>query len=157
MRCCSTFGAMKPRTLTMNLSVVIAGAALLVGAGDAPTEHAVRAAIERSLPFVQSEGERWIAEKKCVTCHQVPFMVWALNAAAGRGIELDASKRKECGSWAVEWKNMATKEDLEKGEQHTLARHTDPVAQLLLGRDSRYRTPLTLALSQGEREQTTWS
>src|SRR3954470_18282634 len=103
----------------------------LAFAADPPaTEGPVRAAIARSLPFIQAEGERWIAEKKCVTCHQVPFMVWALNAAAGRGIELDASKRKECGSWAVEWKNMATKEDLEKGEQHTLARHTDPVAQL---------------------------
>src|SRR5205823_7019834 len=57
-----------------------------------------------------------------------------LNAAAERGMELDRQKREECGSWAIEWKNMATKEDLEKGEQHTLARHTDPVAQLLLGR-----------------------
>src|SRR3954463_13430761 len=134
MRCCSTFGAMKPRTLTMNLSVVIAGAALLLGAGDAPTEPAVRAAIERSLPFVQAEGERWIAEKKCVTCHQVPFMVWALNAAANRGLVLDEQKRADCNSWAVDWKNMATKEDLEKGQEHTLARHNDPVAQLLLAR-----------------------
>src|SRR5437764_888688 len=118
----------------MNLGVAIAGAWLLIGVGDAPSDEQVRAAVERSLPFVMAEGEKWIAEKKCVTCHQVPFMVWALNAAAERGIELDRPKREACGSWAVEWKNMATKEDLEQGEEHTLARHTDPVAQLLLGR-----------------------
>jgi squalene-hopene/tetraprenyl-beta-curcumene cyclase len=118
----------------MNLGIAIAGAWLLIGAGDAPSEMEVRAAVERSLPFVMAEGEKWIAEKKCLTCHQVPFMVWALNAAAERGIELDRQKREECSAWAVTWKNMATKEDVEKGEEHTLARHSDPVAQLLLAR-----------------------
>src|SRR5262245_5885309 len=118
----------------MNLGVVAAGIWLALAAVDAPREEQVRAAVERSLPFVVAEGERWIAEKKCVTCHQVPFMVWSLNAAAERGIELDRQKRDECNLWAVEWKNMATKEDLEKGEEHTLARHSDPVAQLLLAR-----------------------
>src|SRR5438876_5030797 len=112
----------------MNMSLVVIGAWVFVAVGDAPTEEQASAAVERSLPFVVAEGERWIAEKKCVTCHQVPFMVWALNAAAERGIELDRQKRDECSSWAVEWKNMATKEDLEQGERHTLARHTDPVA-----------------------------
>src|SRR5438477_9795104 len=112
----------------MNLGAAVAGAWLLIGVGEAPSDEQVRVAVERSLPFVQAEGERWITEKKCVTCHQVPFMVWALNAAAERGVELDQQKRNECSSWAVDWKNMATKEDLETGEPHTLARHNDPVA-----------------------------
>src|SRR6187455_3479550 len=99
-------------------------------------DDAVRAAIERSLPFIQTEGQKWIDEKKCVTCHQVPFMVWSLNAAADRGIVLDERKRADCSSWALDWKHMATKEDLEQGEEQTLARHNDPVAQLLLGRSA---------------------
>ncbi len=136
----------------MNLAVAIVGAWLLIGGGEAPSEAAVRAAVEKSLPFVIAEGEKWIAEKKCVTCHQVPFMVWSLNAAAERGIELDRQKREQFSSWAVNWKNMATKEDLERGEGHTLARHSDPVAQLLLARGSD-RSTLTLALSQREREK----
>src|SRR5262245_60258933 len=107
---------------------------LLLAAGDAPTDETARATIERSLPFIQAEGQKWIDEKKCVTCHQVPFMVWSLNAAADRGIVLDEQKRSDCGSWAIDWKHMATKEDLEKGEEHALVRHNDPVAQLLLGR-----------------------
>jgi hypothetical protein len=146
----------------MQLSVSFAAVSLLLASDAAPTDGQVRVAIERSLPFVQAEGDRWIAEKKCVTCHQVPFMVWALNAAADRGIELDRQKRNECGSWAIDWKNMATKEDLDQGEEHTLARHTEAVAQLLLGRsraDVRHATTpntLSLALSQGEREQAMW-
>ncbi len=110
---------------------------LLLAAGDAPTDQMVRATIERSLPFIQTEGQKWIDEKKCVTCHQVPFMVWSLNAAAERGIVLDEQKRADCNSWALDWKHMATKEDLEKGEEPTLARHNDPVAQLLLARSTK--------------------
>src|SRR5262245_2315865 len=100
---------------------------LALAAEPVAADEPVRAAIQRSLPFVQAEGDRWISEKKCVTCHQVPFMVWALNSAAERGIELDRQKRDECDAWARDWKNMASKEDLEKGEQHTLARSNDPV------------------------------
>src|SRR5689334_24952053 len=118
----------------MHLSAVFVTTCLMIAAGNSPSDEAVRTTIERSLPFIQAEGRRWIDEKKCVTCHQVPFMVWSLNAAAERGMELDRQKREACSAWAASWKNMATKEDLEQGEQHTLARHTDPVAQLLLAR-----------------------
>ena len=76
--------------------------------------------MERSLPFIDAEGQRWIEEKKCVTCHQVPFMVWSLNAAADRGLVLDRQKLAECSQWALDWTHMATKEDLPKGEEHTL-------------------------------------
>src|SRR4029079_108386 len=145
----------------MNLGIAIVGAWLMLSADNAPGEEQVRAVIERSLPFVMEEGERWIAEKKCVTCHQVPFMVWALNAAADRGIDLDRQKRNECGTWALTWKNMATKEDLEKGEQHTLARHSDPVAQLLLARGNRGESakwPALFAerLAAGQQEGGSW-
>jgi squalene-hopene/tetraprenyl-beta-curcumene cyclase len=112
---------------------------LLLTAGDSPTDAAVRATIERSLPFIQREGQEWIDEKKCVTCHQAPFTVWSLNAAADRGIVLDEQRRADCGAWAIDWKHMATKEDLDKGEEHTLERHNDPAAQLMLGRSVKER------------------
>src|ERR1051325_9810772 len=112
----------------------VAYSVLLLAADASLPFDDVRTVIERSLPFIEAEGQRWIDEKKCVTCHQVPFMVWSLNAAADRGIVHDRQKLTDCGGWAVDWKHLATKEDLEKGEQHTLARHHDPVTQLLLGR-----------------------
>src|SRR5947199_1096149 len=99
----------------------------LLSADQPANDEAVREAVERSLPFIQAEGERWIEEKKCVTCHQIPFMVWSLNAAADRGLMLDRQKLAGYRQWATDWKHMATKEDLENGEQATLTRHVDPV------------------------------
>jgi len=120
----------------MSLALTIIGCGLLLAAGPPSADEQVRAAIQRSLPFIETEGQRWIEEKKCVTCHQVPFMVWSLNAAAERGIIHDRQRLADCSTWTRDWKNLATKEDLEKGEQHTLSRHHDPVTQLLLGRDA---------------------
>jgi squalene-hopene/tetraprenyl-beta-curcumene cyclase len=145
----------------MHLSLLLIGS--LLAADSHPTDDQVRAVIERSLPFIQGEGQRWIDEKKCVTCHQVPFMVWSLNAAADRGIVLDREKLADCSTWATDWQHMATKEDLEKGEQQTLARHNDPVAQLLLGRSVRDREssatwPALFAerLAAGQQDDGSW-
>ncbi len=38
-----------------------------------PTDSEVRAAVERSLPFVVRGGTVWMKERQCVSCHQVPF------------------------------------------------------------------------------------
>jgi squalene-hopene/tetraprenyl-beta-curcumene cyclase len=147
----------------MHVTLTILSSCLLFTAGEPPADDSVRATIERSLPFIQTEGQQWIEEKKCVTCHQVPFMVWSLNAAAGRGIVLDEQKRADCGAWAVDWKNMATKEDLEKGEEHTLARHNDPVAQLLLARlansredDEKWPAMFAERLAAGQQKDGSW-
>ena len=58
---------------------------------------------------------------------------------------------------------MATKEDLEKGEGYTLARHNDPVAQLLLARSVKEReSPAAWAklfagrLAAGQQEDGSW-
>jgi squalene-hopene/tetraprenyl-beta-curcumene cyclase len=119
----------------MYLSLALIGSSLLVSAEPLPTDGQVRAIIDRAVPFILAEGQKWIDEKKCVTCHQVPFMVWSLNAAADRGIAVDRARLSDCGSWAVDWKNMATKAQLEKGDsKETLTQSPDAVSQLLLGR-----------------------
>src|SRR5262245_41288222 len=121
----------------MYQNVALVAWSLLLAADQPPSDGEVRAAVERSLPFVQVEGQRWIDDKKCVTCHQVPFMVWALNAAADRGLAVDRQKLSDWRTWATDWKHMATKEQLEQGEQATLSKHHDSVAQMLLGRSMR--------------------
>ena len=60
----------------------------------------VRRAVERSLPFVEKSSATWRSERKCVTCHQVPFAVWALNEAKSRGVEVDEPKLDDMMSWA---------------------------------------------------------
>jgi squalene-hopene/tetraprenyl-beta-curcumene cyclase len=108
--------------------------ALLFAADPAAAADQVRATVQRSLPFIQTEGQRWIDDKKCVSCHQVPFMVWALNAAADRGFDVEQQKRQDCGEFATDWKNIVPKTLHDKGERPGLAGQPDAVYQLLLGR-----------------------
>lgn len=136
-------------------------AALLGGSDPSVDDTAVRAAVTRSLPFIEAEGVRWIEQKKCLTCHQVPFMVWSLNAAAGRGIEVDPQKLRDWNIWAHDWRHMATTEQLELGEEATLQAHPDEVAQLLLGaspdhHDSAQGTAFANALRQSQQPEGYW-
>ena len=48
------------------------------------TEEEVRQAIERSLPYLAREGESWMEERGCVSCHHVPLMIWSHNEAQAR-------------------------------------------------------------------------
>jgi hypothetical protein len=73
----------------------------------------VRRAVERSLPFVEKSSATWRSERKCVSCHQVPFAIWALNEAKSRGVAVDAAKLNDMTAWAFNF--CATNED--KGER----------------------------------------
>src|SRR5262245_64337960 len=105
----------------MDLGLAFLTAAMLVVPAQSSTDDQVRQTIERSLPFIQTEGQRWMDDKKCVTCHQVPFMVWSLNAAADRGFAIDREKLQAWRTWATDWQHMANKQQLEQGERPTLA------------------------------------
>jgi len=149
--------------MKMRRRVLLCAIGLLLAAGQCPAEDAVRAAIERALPFVDREGQRWIEEKKCVTCHQVPFMVWALNAASDRGLSVDRKKLAEQRAWATDWQHMANKTQLEQGLNFTLSNHPDAVAQLLLGRSAEDRDaaaawPALFAarLAAGQQDDGSW-
>lgn len=73
--------------------LLLLAAALPAAAGDAPPAEAdVRAAIERSLPWLQAEGVKWLDEKKCISCHHGPFMLRTLHEARLRGLAVDADK-----------------------------------------------------------------
>jgi hypothetical protein len=137
--------------------------ALFFAADPASAADQVRATVQRSLPFIQAEGQRWIDDKKCVSCHQVPFMVWSLNAAADRGFEVDRQKLQECGVFATVWKNIVPKTLHDKGEQPGLAGQPDAVYQLLLGRSVQDRkaaaswpTLFAECLAAGQQDDGSW-
>lgn len=67
-----------------------------------PNSETVAQAIRRSLPFLQDDGEAWLEGrlplqdgKGCVSCHQVPFGVWALEEAERAGITFDAARKAD--------------------------------------------------------------
>ena len=90
----------------------------------------VRAAIERGLAFVAQRGADWIAERECVTCHQVPSMLWSLNDARARGYKLDSAKLDESSDFAFQYCVESKTKD-KQPDGHGMS----TVAQMLLGRD----------------------
>src|SRR5437879_4934433 len=68
-----------------------------------PSPEQVRAAVEKSLPFLQKSSAAWRQERKCVTCHQVPFTVWSLNEAKVRGLAVDQEKLDDLTNWSLDF------------------------------------------------------
>jgi hypothetical protein len=56
---------------------IIVFAATLSGAheSDLHAVEEVRAAIQRSIPYIEEKGVWWIETKKCVSCHRVGTML----------------------------------------------------------------------------------
>ena len=96
--------------------------------------HTVKATVERALPYLARAGEAWIEKRKCVSCHQVPFMLWSLSAADAQGYPIDRSRLKKWAAWSTEVRNFvkpAQKPDVELAS--TLAANIDTLNALLLG------------------------
>ena len=106
-----------------------------VKAGDNNVElRSVKDAVTQSLPFIIEEGQLWMDEKDCVSCHQIPFMVWALNSAGEKGFDIDAQKLESWNSWPTAWQKMVNPKNRDDAnETESLARANDAIAQLLLG------------------------
>ena len=67
---------------------------------EATANHA-RAAVQRSLPYLEKVGTAWMTEKKCNSCHVVTFLVWSHHEALAHGIEVDRKKLSEWVQWSL--------------------------------------------------------
>lgn len=61
----------------------------------------VRAAVERSLPFLEKEGLAWIEKRGCNSCHVVPFLLWSHEEARAKGIPVDLKKLAGWKEWST--------------------------------------------------------
>ena len=59
-------------------------------------------AVQRAVPFLMSEGAKWIEEKKCISCHMVPFMLWSLTEAEAAGAEVPDDEFRERTQWSLD-------------------------------------------------------
>jgi len=107
--------------------------ALLTGLGWPLHGGEGREVVKRSLPFLEKEGVAWMEDRGCVSCHQVPSMLWSLNGAARAGFEVDHGKLAKWWEWSLDWKNWVDpKRKVE--EPKAIADNVDTIAKLLLGR-----------------------
>lgn len=64
-------------------------------------EAQLRAAITKGLGFLAKDGDRWMDERDCTSCHHMPALLWSHREAAERGFAID---QKKFGEW-LEWVN----------------------------------------------------
>jgi squalene-hopene/tetraprenyl-beta-curcumene cyclase len=124
---------------TLYATAIVAGLAVSTAAAEPilQADDQVRAVVEQALPFIQREGADWIEQRNCVSCHQVPFMIWSLNRAADHGLDVDKDQLERWSDWSTDWRHFspaeADEEDAEAAEK-ALASNGDVLYQLLLGR-----------------------
>src|SRR5215475_1952986 len=63
------------------------------------SDAAVREAVSRSLPFLEKEGVAWMKDRRCMSCHHVPFLLWSHRSAQAQGFTVDAQKLAEWDEW----------------------------------------------------------
>lgn len=102
------------QTSLLFLALTVPGAEVGPRPREVPSpERQARAAAEKSLPFLEKSSAAWRADRKCVTCHQVPFTIWALNEGKAKGLPVDAAKLDDLTRWSFDF--CATNEN--KGEK----------------------------------------
>lgn len=117
--------------------VMIAGSFQLPGIAaepappPAPSPSGPKAIAARSLSFLREKGQEWIDDRGCVSCHQVPSMLWSLHRAAQSGLPVEAKHLDETSKWSVDWKNWNQSGDKD-GLQKVAAANTATMANLLL-------------------------
>ncbi len=66
-----------------------------------PAKPTSKSAVDRAVAYVIAKGDAWIGEKKCVSCHMVPGMVWSLTDAEAAGHRLPPEKMKSLSRWSL--------------------------------------------------------
>src|SRR3954465_6157708 len=89
------------KVLPLFLSLLLADGASGSAAPPSATPMEVRAAVQRSLPYIEKVGTAWMRERRCNSCHTVTFMIWSHNEAAARGVEGDRAKLTEWTNWSL--------------------------------------------------------
>lgn len=85
----------------MNSLFLFTAALLGAPADSSPTPADARQAVERSLPYLMKSSAAWRDNRKCVTCHQVPFTLWPLHDGKARGLKVDEKFTADLTAWAL--------------------------------------------------------
>lgn len=147
--------------------LVLVGAFLVLVCGQVPaSEHDgnsdVRAAVQRAIPYLQQQGAAWINDRGCVSCHQVPFMLWSLSAAQQQGFDVDQDALRSWQQWSTQAVNfVAPAQKSEVDVDKTLASNIDTMNALLLAipsgdGDEDWRDEFTSALVNNQQVDGSW-
>ena len=90
--------------------------------------RSLKQSIESAIPYIQQNAQVWIDQKKCVSCHQIPFGLWSTQVAKNAGHKIDEELFQKQSKWALEFcdSNLNTKTMKRDGAG------TDTIYQMLL-------------------------
>ncbi|MGH9314246.1 MAG: ankyrin repeat domain-containing protein, partial [Vicinamibacterales bacterium] len=78
--------------VAMTLSVALWSAGLVATARQSDrSDAAVRAAVERAIPLLQSSGQTWFEKRQCPSCHHQGLGIVTVTLARDRGFRIDQS------------------------------------------------------------------
>jgi squalene-hopene/tetraprenyl-beta-curcumene cyclase len=89
------------QSLGITLVLMIVAAVQEAPSSDDGAPQDVRAAVGRSLPFLEREGVAWKETRGCTSCHHVPMMIWTHHEAEEHGFTIDKTAVEEAESWAL--------------------------------------------------------
>ncbi|QEG00302.1 hypothetical protein Mal15_43720 [Stieleria maiorica] len=94
---------------------------------------------DKAIDYLKREGQRWIDKQGCVSCHQIPAMLWSLHAAQSRGLgeserpgvpDQDLKRWTQWSTDAVNFVKPHQRKDVDV--EKTLAGNIDTMAALML-------------------------
>src|SRR5438045_6026878 len=103
----------------------VLGVITVCSADDSANRAAIRHAIEKSVPYIEREGDTWSETKGCVSCHRMAFTAWSLNAAQRVGIAIDPSGLKRRSEWARDWHHLSAPPSPAKDRESATQGHCD--------------------------------
>lgn len=98
-----TYLAVVVRLSLLTLALGSAGTKAVFAADPSASDRAAatRTAITLALPTLAKEGAEWMSNRKCLSCHHVPMLLWTHHAARAQGFEIDLQKLAEWENWAA--------------------------------------------------------
>ena len=99
-----------------------------VVADDPPT---LTVAVRRGIAHVERQGVAWIKRRDCVSCHQVPSMLWTLGDAHQRGFYKQPKKLAEWTEWSLHWEHWNNPMP-DQTEEKVVAGNIDTMTSLIL-------------------------
>lgn len=127
--------------------------------GEVPTETV---AVKRGLKYVSEAGETWIRKRGCVSCHQVPTLIWSHSLARSAGMDESTRELDRWIDWSTDVVNFvkpAQKADVDRPA--TMAANIDTMVQLLLAiprsePPQPWRSTFVNALTESQHDDGSW-
>ena len=89
--------------------------------------------VKRALNYVADSGESWIKKRGCVSCHQIPTMVWSHQLAKETGQVQQGDELKAWTDWSTEVPNFVKPSKKPEVEiESAMSANIDTMVALLL-------------------------